>query len=85
VCACPQRQYADDTLRILRDDARVLFNLKGLLISFLFSTRLHVNFEKSFLVCRVLFSLKGLLRSFLDSTRLHVNFEKSFLVPTNLT
>jgi len=43
-------QYVDDTLLILLDDARVLFNLKGLLRSFSDSTRLHVNFAKSFLV-----------------------------------
>jgi len=43
-------QYVDDTLLILLDDARVLFNLKGLLRSFSDSTGLHVNFAKSFLV-----------------------------------
>ena len=40
----PMVQYADDTLLILPGEARVLFNLKGLL------TGLHVNFAKSFLV-----------------------------------
>jgi hypothetical protein len=34
----------------LPSNARVLFNLKGLLRSFSYSTRLHVNFRKSFLV-----------------------------------
>jgi hypothetical protein len=46
----PIVQYADDTLLILPGDARILFNLKGLLRSFLDSTSLHVNFRKSFLV-----------------------------------
>lgn len=46
----PIVQYADDTLLILHGDARILFNLKGLLRSFSDSTGLHVNFEKSFLV-----------------------------------
>lgn len=44
----PILQYADDTLLILPGDARVLFNLKGLLRSFSNSTGLHVNFNKSF-------------------------------------
>jgi len=43
-------QYVDDTLLIPSGDARILFNLKGLLRPFSDSTRLHVNFEKSFLV-----------------------------------
>jgi hypothetical protein len=46
----PIVQYADDTLLIVPADARVLFNLKGLLRSFSDSTGLHVNFHKSFLV-----------------------------------
>lgn len=46
----PILQYVDDTLLILPGDARVLFNLKGLLRSFSDSIGLHVNFEKSFLV-----------------------------------
>jgi hypothetical protein len=46
----PIVQYADDTLLIVLADARVLFNLKGLLRSFSDSTGLHVNFHKSFLV-----------------------------------
>ena len=46
----PIVQYADDTLLIIPGDARVLFNLKGLLRSFSDSTGLHVNFAKSFLV-----------------------------------
>jgi hypothetical protein len=46
----PIIQYADDTLLILQGDARTLFNLKGLLRPFSDSTRLHVNFDKSFLV-----------------------------------
>jgi len=46
----PIVQYADDTLLILPGDARVLFNLKGLLRPFSDSTGLHVNFSKSFLV-----------------------------------
>lgn len=43
-------QYADDTLLILPGDARIMFNLKGLLRSFSDSTGLHDNFNKSFLV-----------------------------------
>jgi hypothetical protein len=46
----PILQYADDTLLILHGDARILFDLKGLLRSFSDSTGLHVNFNKSFLV-----------------------------------
>jgi hypothetical protein len=46
----PIVQYANDTLLILPGEARTLFNLKGLLRSFLDSTGLHVNFSKSFLV-----------------------------------
>lgn len=46
----PIVQYADDTLLILPGDARVLFNLKGLLRSFSDSTGLHVSFAKSSLV-----------------------------------
>jgi hypothetical protein len=46
----PIVQYADDTLLILPGDARVLFNLKGLLRSFSDSIGLHVNFSISFLV-----------------------------------
>lgn len=46
----PIIQYADDTLLILPRDARVLFNLKGLVRPFSDSTGLHVNFGKSFLV-----------------------------------
>jgi hypothetical protein len=46
----PIVQYADETLLILPGDARVLFNLKGLLRTFSDSTGLHVNFGKSFLV-----------------------------------
>ena len=46
----PIVQYADDTLLIMPGDARVLFNLKGLLRSFSDSAGLHVNFAKSFLV-----------------------------------
>lgn len=46
----PIVQYADDTLLILQGDARILFNLKGLLRSYSDSTGLHVNFAKSFLV-----------------------------------
>jgi len=46
----PIIQYADDTLLILPGDNRVLFNLKGLLRSFIDSTGLHVNFSKSSLV-----------------------------------
>lgn len=46
----PIIQYADDTLLILPGDARVLFNLKGLLRPFSDSTGLHVNFAKSYLV-----------------------------------
>jgi hypothetical protein len=62
-------RYAYDTLLILPSDARIIFDLKGLLRSFLDSIGLHVNFEKSFLM----------------PTRLHVNFEKSFLMPINLS
>ena len=43
-------QYADHTLLIVLADARILFNLKGLLRSFSDSTGLYVNFQKSFLV-----------------------------------
>ena len=43
-------QYVDDTLLIVPADARILFNLKGLLRYFSDSTGLHVNFQKSFLV-----------------------------------
>jgi hypothetical protein len=43
-------QYADDALLILLGDARILFNLKGLLRSFSDTTGLHVNFNKCFLV-----------------------------------
>lgn len=46
----PIVQYADDTLLVLPAEARILFNLKGLLRSFSDSTGLHVNFQKSFLV-----------------------------------
>jgi len=46
----PIVQYADDTLLILLGDARILFNLKGLLRSFSDSTGLHVSLAKSFLV-----------------------------------
>lgn len=46
----PIVQYADNILLILPGDARVPFNLKGLLRSFSDSTGLHVNFAKSFLV-----------------------------------
>ena len=46
----PIVQYVDDTLLFMPGDARVLFNLKGLLRSFSDSTGLHVNFGKSFLV-----------------------------------
>ena len=45
----PIIQYAD-TLLILPGDARILFNLKGLLRPFSDSIGLHVNFSKSFLV-----------------------------------
>ena len=45
----PIIQYADDTLLIVPADARILFNLKGLLRSFSDSIGLHVNFQ-SFLV-----------------------------------
>jgi hypothetical protein len=43
-------QYADDTLIILPSDARQLFNLRGLLRNFANSTRLNVNYSKSFLI-----------------------------------
>lgn len=46
----PILQYAGDTLLILPGDARILFNLKGLLRSFSDSIGLHVNFNKSFMV-----------------------------------
>jgi hypothetical protein len=46
----PIVQYVDDTLLILPGDAKILFNLKGLLRSFSDSIGLHVNFRKSFLV-----------------------------------
>lgn len=46
----PIVQYVDDTLLFMPGDARVLFNLKGLLRSFSDSTGLHVNFGKSYLV-----------------------------------
>jgi len=46
----PIVQYVDDTLLIVPADARILFNLKGLLRYFSDSTGLHVNFQKSFLV-----------------------------------
>lgn len=46
----PIVQYVDDTLLILLGDARILFNLKGLLRSYSDSTGLHVYFAKSFLV-----------------------------------
>lgn len=46
----PIVQYADDTLLIMPADARTLFNLKGLLRSFIDSTGLKVNFHKSSLV-----------------------------------
>lgn len=46
----PLIQYADDTLVILPADARILFNFKGLLRSFSYSSGLHVNFNKTFLV-----------------------------------
>jgi hypothetical protein len=46
----PILQYADDTLLVLPDNARTLFNLKGLLRTFYDSCGLHVNFSKSFLV-----------------------------------
>jgi hypothetical protein len=45
----PIMQYADDTLLILPADAMQLLTLKGLLKSFLDSTRLHVNFQKSYM------------------------------------
>ena len=45
----PIIQYADDALLIVPVDARILFNLKGLLRSFSDSIGLHVNFQ-SFLV-----------------------------------
>ena len=40
----PIIQYADDALLIVPVDARILFNLKGLLRSFSDSIGLHVNF-----------------------------------------
>ena len=43
-------QHADDTLLILPEDARTLFNLKCLLRSFSHFSGLHVNFGKSFSV-----------------------------------
>lgn len=46
----PSIQYANDTHLVLPADARKLFTLKGLLRSFSDSTRLNVNFKKSFLV-----------------------------------
>jgi hypothetical protein len=42
----PIIQYVDDTLLILPRDARILFNLMGLLRPFSDSTVLHVNFNK---------------------------------------
>ena len=46
----PILQYADDALLILPAKARLLFNLKGILRAFSYSTGLHVNFNKSFLM-----------------------------------
>jgi hypothetical protein len=46
----PIIQYADDTLIILPAEALQLFTLKGLLRSFIDSTGLQVNYNKSFLV-----------------------------------
>lgn len=46
----PIVQYADDTLIIMEGDARQLFFLKSILQSFLDSTGLKVNYNKSFLV-----------------------------------
>jgi hypothetical protein len=46
----PIMQYADDTLLIIPADATALFNLKGLLRSFLDSIGSHINFHKSFMV-----------------------------------
>jgi hypothetical protein len=48
--AYPIVQYADDTLLIMPADARQLFFLKCLLNTFAASTRLKVNFNKSFIV-----------------------------------
>jgi hypothetical protein len=46
----PIVQYVDDTLLIMPIDARQFLTLRGLLRSFTDSTRLRVNFSKSFLV-----------------------------------
>lgn len=46
----PIVQYVDDTLIIMPVDALQLFYLKGLLRSFVDSTRLKVNFNRSFIV-----------------------------------
>jgi hypothetical protein len=43
----PIIQYADDTLLIMQADARKLFFLKSLLITFAEATNLHVNYKKS--------------------------------------
>jgi hypothetical protein len=43
----PTIQYADDTLLIMQADARQLFFLKSLLITFVEATGLHVNYRKS--------------------------------------
>jgi hypothetical protein len=43
----PIIQYADDTLLIMQADARQLFFLKSLLITFAEATNLHVNYKKS--------------------------------------
>lgn len=43
----PIVQYVDDTLLIMQADARQLFFLKALLISFSDSTGLKVNYSKS--------------------------------------
>ena len=46
----PVVQYADDTLMILKADAKQLFCLKALLNSFATSTGLQVNFSKSMMI-----------------------------------
>jgi hypothetical protein len=43
----PIIQYADDTLLIMQADARQLFFLKSLVITFAEATCLHVNYKKS--------------------------------------
>lgn len=46
----PIVQYADDTILVLEADAKQLFYLEAILDTFASSTRLAVNFTKSFLV-----------------------------------